>query len=156
MGAGKTGLEGFKNTQGGQRNQENIEKVGTGRFIDDTGEKISSHELQVANELAAQGKTVIRLPRETKIEGVGTPDFRVDGVRTEIKQLRNPSTNTGSKRIKEGFEQNAEKVIVDARGTGLTRQEAQVIIARAKGKYPTGTLPGMVEVWIDGELVSYP
>ena len=156
MGAGKTGLEGFENTQGERSNQENTEEIGTGRFIDNTGEKISSHELQVANELAAQGKTVIRLPRETKIEGVKTPDFKVDGVKTEIKHLENPNTTTGMGRVKDGFKQNAEKVIVDARGTGLTRQEAQIIIDRARGTFPNKTLPGVVEVWIDGEIISYP
>ena len=107
--------------------------------------------------MVAQGKTVERIPRETKREGVGTPDFKVDGVRTELKQLQNPNTTTGMGHIKDGFNQNkADKVIVDARGSGLTKQQAQEIIARARGTYPNKTLPGRVEIWIDGEIITYP
>jgi len=104
--------------------------------------------------LVVQGKTVERIPTDKNDKN---PDFKVDGVKTELKQLQNPNTNTGMGRIKDGFKQNAETVIVDARGSGLTRQQALEIIARARGTYPDGTLPGKVEIWIDGgEIVTYP
>jgi hypothetical protein len=73
-----------------------------------------------------------------------------------VKTLENPNTNTGMRRIKEGFAQNAETVIIDARDSGLTALQAQEIINRAKGTYPDKALSGKVEIWIDGQVVTYP
>jgi hypothetical protein len=60
------------------------------------------------------------------------------------------------KRVQDGFSQGAENVIIDARNSGLTKAQADKIIARAKGKYPDGQLPGTVEIWINGQVITYP
>jgi hypothetical protein len=127
----------------------------TGRYIDNTTDTLTKGEKQVVDDLVRQGKTVERIPVNPKIEG-GTPDFNVDGVRTELKTLENANTNTGMKRIQNGFSQGAENVIIDARNSGLTKAQADEVIARTKGKYPNGQLPGTVEIWIDGQVITYP
>ncbi|MCL2565942.1 MAG: hypothetical protein FWE24_09080 [Defluviitaleaceae bacterium] len=58
--------------------------------------------------------------------------------------------------IKKGFKQGADTVIIDARSSGLTRQGAQEIINRAKGVYPYKALPGRIEIWIEGQVITYP
>ena len=126
-----------------------------GKFIDNTTDPITKAEKVVVDDLVEQGKTVERIPKDPKAIDK-SPDFKVDGVKTELKTLENANTNTGMKRVQQGFVQEAENVIIDARNSGLTRVQAEEIISRAKGKYPNGQLPGTVEIWIDGQVVVYP
>ncbi|MGM1022547.1 MAG: hypothetical protein ACQEXV_18950 [Bacillota bacterium] len=84
-----------------------------------------------------------------------TPDFKVDGVLTELKSLQNPNVNTGVGRIKDEFKQHAEKVIINAREAGLTKEQAKQIIDRAKGTYTDRQIPGKVEIWTnEGEITD--
>ena len=79
-----------------------------------------------------------------------TPDFYVDGVKTELKTLTGTSLNTPVTRIQNGFKQGADTVIIDGRGVGLTAEQANTVLTRAAGTYG-GELPGAVEIWtIDG------
>lgn len=133
-----------------------IEGAGNvGKYIDDTTDALTKAEQQVVDDLVGQGKTIERIPKDPKAIDK-TPDFIVDGVNTELKTLNNPNTSTGMKRIQEGFKQHADTVIIDARGSGLSAEQAGEIINRAKGKYPNGHLPGKVEIWIDGQVITYP
>jgi ABC-type transporter Mla subunit MlaD len=127
----------------------------TGKYIDDTTDALTKAEQQVVDDLVKQGKTVERIPRDLKAID-RTPDFNINNVKTELKTLENANTNTGMKRIQKGFSQGAESVIVDARTSGLTKAQAEEIIARVKGKYPNGRLPGTLEIWIDGQIITYP
>lgn len=123
-----------------------------GKFIGNVNE-LKPAERRVANDLIAEGKTVERIPESTK-HGEKTPDFKVDGVLTELKSLQNPNVNTGVGRIKDGFKQLAEKVIIDGREAGLTKEQAQQILERAKGTYPDQQIPGEVEIWINNGKVT--
>jgi len=115
---------------------------------------LTQHEKKVAEDLIWQGKTVESIPRDPNDP---TPDFYVDGVKTEVKNLENANTNTGMKRVQEGFDkQGAETVIIDARNSGLTEAQAYEILARAAGTYPEKTIPGKVEIWLDCQIVNYP
>jgi hypothetical protein len=113
---------------------------------------LTAAEKKVVGDLVSQGKTVEIIPKTTQAK---TPDFFVDAVKTELKTLQNPNTGTGMKRIQEGFEQGAEKVIIDARESGLTSSQAQEMINRALGKYPGGQLPGRVEIWTGEGIITY-
>jgi len=124
----------------------------TGKYIDNTTDTLTKGEKQVIDDLVGQGKTVERIPKSD----VKTPDFKVNGVKTELKTLENANTNTGMKRIQEGFKQGAETVIIDARGSGLTNSQASEILSRVSGKYSNKQLPGNVEIWIDGKVITYP
>lgn len=126
-----------------------------GKYIDNTTDTLTKGEKLVVDDLVGQGIIVERIPSNPKVEG-GTPDFNVDGVKTELKTLENANTNTGMKLVQNGFNQGAESVIIDARKSGLTKAQADEIIAHTIGKYPNGQLPGTVEIWIDGQVITYP
>ena len=119
------------------------DKTKRGRLIGKL-DGLTSDERQMIQDLLSSGKDVEIIPRSSE-QGVKTPDFLVDGVKTELKTLNGTSLNTPVKRILEGFEQGAETVIIDARKTGITMQEAEKIIDRVIGKL--GKLPGTIEIW---------
>ena len=102
-----------------------------GSVIGDTS-KLTPDERKVVDDLVSQGKRVEIIPRSDNSK---TPDFYVDGIKTELKTLNGNSMNTLVKRIGEGFNQGASVVIIDARKTGITISDAEQIIARALGKY---------------------
>lgn len=102
-------------------------------------------ERTVISEWLDTGYDVEIIPRSNS-QGVKTPDFYVNGVKTELKTLNGNSLNTPLTRIQEGFGQGAETVIIDARKTGMTLEEAEQVIKRALGIYK-GSLPGTVEMW---------
>ena len=85
-------------------------------------------ERSMVEDLLNSGKNVEIIPR-SNIPNDKTPDFFVNGVKTELKTLNGTSLNTPVTRIQDGFEQGA-----------------QTVINRALGKYG-GTLPGGVEIW---------
>ncbi|MED0673650.1 hypothetical protein P4S95_26140 [Aneurinibacillus aneurinilyticus] len=107
------------------------------------------------NDLTARGKNVEIIPKDPSAK-VKTPDFKVDGVKTELKTLENPNVNTSITRIQKGLKQDAETVIIDARGAGLTADQARQIINRASGTYPNKTIPGKVEIWTNEGTITYP
>ena len=106
---------------------------------------LTSDERTVINELLDAGNDVEIIPR-SDIQNVQTPDFYVNGVKTELKTLKGSSLNTPVTRIQEGFGQGAETVIIDARKTGMTLEQADNVMKRVSGIYKN-TLPGIVEIW---------
>lgn len=125
---------------------------GTGKFIGDL-HSLTPAEKKVVHDLLGQGKTVERIPEST-IPNEKTPDFKVDGVKTELKSLENSNINTGITRIKKGFKQGAEVVIIDGRQAGLSKEQAQQIINRTKGTYTDKRLPGKVEIWTNDGVIK--
>ncbi|MEB3104094.1 RHS repeat-associated core domain-containing protein, partial [Ferviditalea candida] len=125
---------------------------GTGKVVGSL-DGLTSAEKTVINDLVSQGKTVEVIPKTTASK---TPDFLVDGVKTELKTLENPNINTGITRIQKGFKQGAETVIIDGRSAGLSTEQAQQIINRAKGTYSDKTLPGKVEIWTNDGTITFP
>lgn len=99
----------------------------------------------MVNDLLNAGNDVEIIPR-SNISGQKTPDFLVNGVKTELKTLTGTSLNIPVTRIQDGFKQGAEAVIIDGRNTGLTIDNANTVIERAVGKHG-GELPGTVEIW---------
>jgi len=55
--------------------------------------------------------------------------------------------NTVVTRIQDRFQQGAETVIIDARNSGLTVEQALEATGRATGTYSDKILPGNVEIW---------
>ena len=103
-------------------------------------------ERLVVNDLLRQGNNVEVIP-PSNAQGTGSPDFRVNGVRTELKTLQGTSPDTPVTRITYAFRrQNAEAVILDARQSPLTNAQLEAAIPRARGAMG-GTLPGYVEIW---------
>ena len=106
---------------------------------------LTAAEKTMVNDLLNAGNDVEIIPR-SNIPGQKTPDFLVNGVKTELKTLTGTSLNTPVTRIQDGFKQGAEVVIIDGRNTGLTIDNANTVIERILGKYG-GELPGTVEIW---------
>ena len=106
---------------------------------------LTTAERTMVDDLLNAGNNVEIIPR-SNIPGDKTPDFLVNGVKTELKTLTGTSLNTPVTRIQDGFKQGAEAVIIDGRNTGLTLDDANTVIERALGKYG-GELPGIVEIW---------
>ena len=105
----------------------------------------ATSERRVVNDLLGQGKNVEVLTESTTQDEL-TPDFRVDGVPTELKTLNGTSLNTPVTRIQNGFEQNAQTVILDGRNSGLTASQATTVIKRINGIYKND-VPGKIEIW---------
>jgi hypothetical protein len=112
---------------------------------------LTAAERTVINDLLSQGKNVEVIPKTTASK---TPDFLVNGVKTELKTLENPNINTGITRIQKGFKQGAETVVIDGRQAGLTTEQANQIINRASGTYPNKSLPGKVEIWTNDGVIG--
>ncbi|OPX41844.1 hypothetical protein CLHUN_42850 [Ruminiclostridium hungatei] len=108
-------------------------------------DKLSQAERTMVNDLLRQGKNVEIVPR-SNVQGVKTPDFKVNGVLTELKSLEGTSLNTPVTRIQKGFGQGAQTVIIDGRATGLTAEQANTVINRINGIYKNG-VPGKIEIW---------
>lgn len=82
---------------------------------------LTTAERTVVNDLLSSGKNVQIIPR-SNVQGVATPDFIVNGVKTELKTLTGTSLNTPVTRIQDGFKQGAQSVIIDGRNAGLTSE----------------------------------
>jgi len=144
-------VKGDKRTGNGTSNTVNTVE-GTGKIVGSV-DGLTSAEKTVINDLVSQGKTVEVIPKTTASK---TPDFLVNGVKTELKTLENPNINTGITRIQKGFKQGAETVIIDGRSAGLSTEQAQQIINSAKGTYPNKTIPGKVEIWTNDGIITFP
>jgi hypothetical protein len=106
--------------------------------IDESARKFSGQERRIATLLANEGKNVTSLP---EVEGQRNADATVDGVPTEFKTMEpDPSKqnadsatvrNQVNNSIRKGGQ--ARNMILDARGSGLTAEEAARGIARAWG-----------------------
>ena len=113
-------------------------------------DKLTSDERRVINDLLDAGNNVEIIPRSNTAK---MPDYYVNGVKTELKTLNGNSLNTPVTRIQDGFKQGADTVIIDARKTNITVEQAYIILERATGVYG-GKLPGSVEIWtIEGKVV---
>ena len=105
----------------------------------------------MVNDLLAQDKNVEIIPR-SNVPNVQTPDFKVNGVITELKALNGTSLNTPVTRIQDGFKQGARTVIIDGRSSGLTVEQANNVLSRITGIYKN-SLPGKFEIWTNGGTV---
>ncbi|WP_432777219.1 hypothetical protein AAFJ72_17470 [Brevibacillus gelatini] len=146
-----------KNSDNGKSNVSKTGEVGnkgTGKITGSLN-GLTDAEKKVVNDLTASGKNVEVIPKDPNAK-VKTPDFKVDGVKTELKTLENPNVNTGITRIQKGLKQGAETVIIDARDAGLTANQAKEIINRASGTYPNKSIPGKVEIWTNEGTITYP
>jgi len=97
-------------------------------------------EQQIAQELIAQGHTVVAIAR-----GPGkTADFVVDGIVTELKTLTSAGPNTVKNAIENAAKQSNENILIDARKVGISAQDAAHQIQRAAGNI--GNIAGRVTV----------
>jgi hypothetical protein len=102
------------------------------RRIDESAQRLTEQERAVARVFAAEGAQVRSIARGTH----KTPDIEVDGVRWEIKTL---DAGADSQRVVNRLrvaKRQARRIVVDARGSGLSEADAKRGIGRAAGAYP--------------------
>jgi hypothetical protein len=92
------------------------------------------------DELRAAGKTVDHLPR---VAGEKSADLLVDGIKTEVKTLEQMGPNTMKNAIETAAKQG-ENIIIDARNTDYTLDQAANQVARAQGNI--GGLEGRITI----------
>jgi len=117
---------------GGARMQRGFAMIGTGGG----GKGFNSNERAIADYLRALGRTVSRNPLEGT-QGAGRQgDAYVDGLLHEFKTLDPGATegtikNTVNNSIRRGGQ--ARNIVIDARGSGLSRDNAQSGLYKALG-----------------------
>jgi Contact-dependent growth inhibition CdiA C-terminal domain len=116
-----------------------LPKIGKLEF--EPNAKVSPAELKTANKLIGEGKDVKVLKEVENQKGVRTPDFEVDGVRTELKTIENlkkVDANGLSKgissRILEAGGQASEVILDVSNQSGMTKEIAERGISRAFGR----------------------
>ena len=115
---------------------------------------LTQAERGMVDDLLNQGKNVEIIPKDPAAI-LKTPDFMINGISTELKTIANPNINTVITKIQNGFQQNAHRVLIDARNSGLTAQQAQEVIIRTVGSYKN-KIPGEIEIWYNGGIITYP
>ncbi len=116
-------------------------------------DKLTADERKMIEDLLSSGKT-LQIISKSNVDHVKTPDFLINGVKTELKTLNGSSHNTPIKRIQEGFKQHASTVIIDARKTNLSIDDLVEVISRARGIY-NGQLPGEVQFWTNESIYTW-
>lgn len=100
-----------------------VDRVGLG-VIDERAKKFSAAERRVAEYLASGGPAVVAVSEGYGVYG-RTPDARVDAVPVEFKSL-DPGASDGTvKAALNSAKGQARYAVIDARGSGLTEDEAQ-------------------------------
>ncbi|WNZ26900.1 hypothetical protein HJG54_34245 [Leptolyngbya sp. NK1-12] len=98
--------------------------------------------------MTGKGKAVEIVPRGSS----KTPDFRINGVPTELKTLTSAGPNTLKNAIQKAAQQG-EQILVDARNVPISAENARLQILRAQGNI--GGLEGRVTVLTTEETVTF-
>jgi len=108
-----------------------VDQVGLG-VVDERAKKFSPAERRIAEHLASKGAAVVSVS-----EGFGvcgrTPDSRVDNVPVEFKSLDPGASDRTVKAALNSAKGQARHAVIDARGSGLTEDEAGHGIRRFRG-----------------------
>jgi hypothetical protein len=100
--------------------------------IDESERTFSPEEKRIAEILKNEGKNI---KAKAEVPGERTADAEVDGVESEFKSLAPGAKNsTVRNSINNSIRRGGQSrdMIIDARGSGLTKVEAQRGLARAK------------------------
>ncbi len=133
-----------------------LPKIGKLEF--ELNAKLSPAELKTANKLVGEGKGVKVLKEVENQKGVRTPDFEIDGVRTELKTVENLkkvdadnlSSNVSRKILDAGGQ--AKNIILDVTNqSGMTKEIAERGVLRAFGNLRRRGSNTVTEVRIFGK-----
>jgi RHS repeat-associated protein len=111
--------------------------------------KFSVEEQAIADALEAEGNEVQALE---VVQGQKNPDALVNGVKTEFKTVTVAGPNTLKNQIQDGLKQ-APNVVVDARGTSMTKAQAMQQIQRVEGNM--GSVQGRVTILTNEGTVKH-
>jgi hypothetical protein len=108
-----------------------VDRVGRG-VIDERAKKFSPAERRIAEYLASDGPAVVSVSEGFGVFG-RTPDARVDEVPVEFKSLDPGASDRTVKAALNSAKGQARHAVIDARGSGLTEDEAERGIRRFFG-----------------------
>jgi len=100
-----------------------VDRVGLG-VIDERAKKFSPAERRIAEYLAVDGSAVVSVSEGYGVYG-RTPDARVDAVPVEFKTLDPGASDRTVKAALNSAKGQARHAVIDARGSGLTEDEAE-------------------------------
>jgi hypothetical protein len=108
-----------------------VEQVGPG-IVDERASQFSPRERRIADLLAGEGHAVVAVHDGYGRQG-RRPDAAVDGVWTEFKSLDPGASDTTVKAALTSAKGQARHAVVDGRGSGLPRDEADRGLRRFLG-----------------------
>jgi Contact-dependent growth inhibition CdiA C-terminal domain len=100
--------------------------------VDERASRFQPQERRIANYLASEGHAVVAVHDGYGRQG-RKPDAAVDGVLTEFKSLDPGASNKTVKAALGSAEGQARHAVVDGRGSGLDRAEAERGLRRFLG-----------------------
>lgn len=113
------------------------------------GFAFSTAEQSIADVLEAEGSEVVPLD---VVPGEVSPDALVNGVKTEFKTVTVAGPNTLKNQIQDGLKQ-APNVVVDVRGTSITKAQALQQVQRVEGNM--GSVQGRVTILTNEGAVKH-
>ncbi|MFF0499398.1 hypothetical protein ACFYU5_23560 [Nocardia aobensis] len=114
--------------------------------IDESAKKFNDREKRIAVLQASEGHHVRAVP-ESNVPGMRTADAEVDGVPTEYKSLDPGATNGTVKNQLNSAQGQADHAVLDARGSGLSEEEAR----RGMNRYLGANDGKMTDIRIIGD-----
>lgn len=108
-----------------------VDRVGLG-VVDERAKRFSPAERRIAEHLAENGLAVVSVSEGFGVRG-RTPDARVDDVAVEFKSLDPGASDRTVKAALNSAKGQARHAVIDARGSGLTEDEAHRGIRRFGG-----------------------
>jgi len=108
-----------------------VDRVAPG-IVDERASRFQPQERRIADYLANEGHAVVAIHDGYGRQG-RKPDAAVDGVWTEFKSLDPGASNTTVKDALSSAEGQARHAVVDGRGSGLDRAEAERGLRRFLG-----------------------
>ncbi|MEV3962499.1 hypothetical protein AB0M34_16625 [Nocardia sp. NPDC050193] len=102
--------------------------------IDESEKTFNAAEKDIAEILAGEGNDVKAIPESTE----RTPDAEVNGVPTEFKTLDEGASNNTVKNALNSAKGQAENVVINARDSGISQDEAQRGLNRFLGANQPG------------------
>jgi hypothetical protein len=100
--------------------------------VDERAKRFSPAERRIAEHLAANGLAVVSVSEGFGVHG-RTPDARVDDVAVEFKSMDPGASDRTVKAALNSAKGQARHAVIDARGSGLTEDEAHRGIRRFGG-----------------------
>jgi hypothetical protein len=122
--------------------------------IDESAKSFNDKERKIADLLKGEGRNV-KAVKESDVPGVRTADSTVDGVDTEFKSLDEGASQNSVKNAINSAKGQARDAIIDARGSGLSADDARAGIVKFLRNNPPGRM-NTIRVVGDGYDIIWP
>ncbi|GAC1618505.1 MAG: hypothetical protein NVS4B5_09730 [Vulcanimicrobiaceae bacterium] len=112
--------------------------LSVGRLVMHDGAHLSPDEMRIAAKLVGEGKVIETVP-VSHVEHQRSADFRIDGILTELKTVKNVTSRdvtTSVKRVLESAMRQARSIIVDtSQQPNFSREQAVTVLRRIRNTH---------------------